>query len=170
MFSRKAALGWFVLVIRHGVNTRRSGKPSRWRSLPRETRSGRATAQGCGTHPGGSGERASPITDPELQEALDYWRCKASGKALPRRADIDPLDIPKLLPHLMLVEGSSVCRYRYRLIGTEAVLSGGIQLRTAIAEGHSGPDPAYPHRLWLRILAEPAGDDRDPGNKKYSEG
>ena len=38
-----------------------------------------------------------------------------------RRADIDPTDIPKLLPHVMLVEvlASSRYRYRYRLIGTE---------------------------------------------------
>ena len=62
----------------------------------------------------------TPITDARLQDALDYWRLKSAGRSVPRRADIDPLDIPKLLPHLMLVEGSSVCRYRYRLIGTEA--------------------------------------------------
>ena len=36
-----------------------------------------------------------------------------------RRADIDPTDIPKLLPHVMLVEVLPSARYRYRLIGTE---------------------------------------------------
>jgi hypothetical protein len=54
-----------------------------------------------------------------LQEALDYWRRKSAGKAMPRRADIDPLDIPKLLPDVMLVEVLLSGRYRYRLIGTE---------------------------------------------------
>ena len=36
-----------------------------------------------------------------------------------RRADVDPTDIPKLLPHVMLVEVLPSGRYRYRLIGTE---------------------------------------------------
>ena len=61
----------------------------------------------------------SPITDPRLQEALDYWRHQSAGKTMPRRADIDPLDIPKLLPDVMLVEVLPSGRYRYRLIGTE---------------------------------------------------
>ena len=61
----------------------------------------------------------TPITDGRLQEALDYWRRKSAGKAMPRRADIDPLDIPKLLPDVMLVEVLPSGRYRYRLIGTE---------------------------------------------------
>jgi len=38
---------------------------------------------------------------------------------MPRRADIDPTDIPKLLPKIMLVEVLASGRYRYRLIGTE---------------------------------------------------
>ncbi len=62
---------------------------------------------------------ASPITDARLQGALDYWRRQSDGKAVARRADIDPTDIPKLLPHVMLVEVLPSGRYRYRLIGTE---------------------------------------------------
>ena len=37
---------------------------------------------------------------------------------MPRRADLDPVDIPRLLPHVMLVEVQPEGRYRYRLIGT----------------------------------------------------
>jgi hypothetical protein len=37
---------------------------------------------------------------------------------MPRRADLDPADIPRLLPHVMLVEVQPPGRYRYRLIGT----------------------------------------------------
>jgi len=62
---------------------------------------------------------ASPITDARLQGALDYWRRQSDGKAMARRADVDPTDIPKLLPHVMLVEVLPSGRYRYRLIGTE---------------------------------------------------
>ena len=62
----------------------------------------------------------SPITDPRLQAGVDYWRRKAEalGRALPRRGDIDPSEIPKLLPDIMLVDVLPEGRYRYRLIGT----------------------------------------------------
>jgi hypothetical protein len=36
---------------------------------------------------------------------------------MPQRADLDPIDIPKLLPHVMLIEVHGD-RYRYRLVGT----------------------------------------------------
>jgi PAS domain len=71
------------------------------------------------TTPADTPTTPSPITDPRLQEAFDYWRQQLAGKAMPRRADIDPLDIPKLLPHVMVVEVLPSGRYRYRLIGTE---------------------------------------------------
>lgn len=62
---------------------------------------------------------ASPITDVRLQEAYNYWRSKAADRPMPRRADLDPIEIPKLLPHVMLVDVLGPGRYRYRLIGTE---------------------------------------------------
>ena len=71
------------------------------------------------TTPADTPTTSSPITDPRLQEAFDYWRRQSAGKAMPRRVDIDPLDIPKLLPHVMVVEVLPSGRYRYRLIGTE---------------------------------------------------
>jgi hypothetical protein len=71
-------------------------------------------------------DATTPITDARLQEALDYWRRKSAGKAMPRRADIDPIDIPKLLPDVMLVEVLSSGRYRYRLIGTENTEAQGV--------------------------------------------
>lgn len=61
----------------------------------------------------------SPIADPRLRQAYDYWRRKVAGRAMPRRADIDPTEIPKLLPDVMLVDVLPEGRYRYRLIGTE---------------------------------------------------
>ena len=67
----------------------------------------------------GPGDSGSPITDPRLRQAHDYWRRKVSNQTLPRRSDIDPTEIPKLLPDVMLVDVLSQGRYRYRLIGTE---------------------------------------------------
>ncbi|HVH81959.1 MAG TPA: PAS domain-containing protein [Stellaceae bacterium] len=69
------------------------------------------------THLDGS-NAASRITDARLTAAFDYWLSRSTGLRLPRRRDIDPAEIPKLLPILMIVEVLSG-RYRYRLIGTE---------------------------------------------------
>jgi hypothetical protein len=53
-----------------------------------------------------------------MDQAFAYWRGRAAGRAIPSRADIDPIEIPLLLPDVMLVEHCADGRYRYRLIGT----------------------------------------------------
>jgi hypothetical protein len=63
--------------------------------------------------------RPAPFTDPRLEQTYAYWCEKAAGRTMPARADIDPTEIPKLLPDVMLVERLPEGRYRYRLIGTE---------------------------------------------------
>ncbi len=45
---------------------------------------------------------------------------------MPSRADIDPIEIPSLLPDVMLIERGVDGRYRYRLIGTENQQAHGI--------------------------------------------
>jgi hypothetical protein len=67
-----------------------------------------------------------PFTDARLETAFRYWRGKAAGRAMPRRADIDPIEIPKLLPAVMLVDVLADGRYRYRLIGAENVRAHGL--------------------------------------------
>jgi len=67
-----------------------------------------------------------PFTDRRMHEAYEYWCRKAGCRAMPSRADIDPIDIPKLLPDVMLVERDPGGRYRYRLIGTENARAHGI--------------------------------------------
>jgi hypothetical protein len=53
-----------------------------------------------------------------FRPGLEYWRSLAS-QGLPNRHDIDPVDIPDLLPNIMLLDvlpgGSD---FRYRLAGT----------------------------------------------------
>ncbi|HEX9464812.1 MAG TPA: PAS domain-containing protein [Alphaproteobacteria bacterium] len=68
----------------------------------------------------------SPISDARLKEGYAYWQRKAGDRRMPRRADIDPTEIPKLLPHVMLVDVLEGGRYRYRLIGTENERAHGI--------------------------------------------
>ena len=66
------------------------------------------------------------ITDARLQNGYAYWRGKSLNGRLPARADIDPREIPKLLPHVMLVDVEAPGRFRYRLIGTENALAQGM--------------------------------------------
>jgi hypothetical protein len=57
-----------------------------------------------------------------VQAVYRYWRSKARGGRLPRRSDIDPTEIPRLLSHLMIVEVvDDERRYVYRLVGTKEV-------------------------------------------------
>lgn len=60
---------------------------------------------------------------PPLQAGLDYWDKLRGDRPFPARADIDPTDIPKLLPQMELVEvleqdHNGVPDFRYRLVGT----------------------------------------------------
>jgi hypothetical protein len=60
----------------------------------------------------------SLITDERLREGYAYWCRKVAEGRLPRRADIDPTEIPHLLPHIRIVDVEQG-RFRYRLVGTE---------------------------------------------------
>ncbi|MGQ9368420.1 PAS domain-containing protein [Azospirillum sp. ST 5-10] len=55
-----------------------------------------------------------------IEAAWSHWERMAAGRAMPSRADLDPVDVPRLLPFTILVE---VLRdpldFRYRLLGTE---------------------------------------------------
>lgn len=68
-------------------------------------------------------EAAAPagvIADDRLREGYSYWRHKAAGAPMPRRAHIDPTEIPKLLPFVRLVDVIGPGKFRYRLVGDEA--------------------------------------------------
>ena len=59
---------------------------------------------------------------PDLAEAHGYWQGKCNGRLAPTRQDIDPTDIPALLPRVMLADvewrdGVAV-DFLYRLSGT----------------------------------------------------
>ncbi len=59
------------------------------------------------------------VLESELNDLLGYWDCMRENKQMPARADIDPLNIPRLLPHLALIEtAESLGDFRYRLYGT----------------------------------------------------
>jgi hypothetical protein len=60
------------------------------------------------------------IADERLRDLYLYWNRLRGDRFAPARAEIDPADIPRLLPHLLLSElVEDGRRLRYRLVGTE---------------------------------------------------
>lgn len=62
-----------------------------------------------------------------LKHAFDYWESRCSGINIPRRQDIDPGDIPSLLPDMVLLDYNDGL-YRCRLAGTRVVENFGREL------------------------------------------
>ena len=56
---------------------------------------------------------------PEQRQLYDYWLGCGSGRSMPCRADINPAQIPRLLPYLTLVDvHEDIGRSKVRLAGT----------------------------------------------------
>jgi hypothetical protein len=86
-------------------------------------------------------EASSLIADQRLRDGYAYW-CRKATRRMPRRADVDPTEMPHLLPHIRLVDVVAPGRFRYRLVGTEARL-------------HHLTDPTG--RFLDEVLSPPAG-------------
>jgi hypothetical protein len=56
--------------------------------------------------------------DPILSSLWRYWDMKRAGRRMPLRRDIEPGEIPRLLPHVQLVERVEGQGFRYRLTGS----------------------------------------------------
>jgi hypothetical protein len=55
-----------------------------------------------------------------LRQLYAYWQSKAVSGRLPMRADMDPKEIPQLLPYLFMIDVEhEPRRFRFRLIGTQ---------------------------------------------------
>lgn len=64
------------------------------------------------------------LDDPLHRQMYAYWQSKRRRRRMPRRSDIDPTEIPRLLPNILISEMVSLGgreRCRYRLAGTAIV-------------------------------------------------
>jgi hypothetical protein len=69
---------------------------------------------------------AEQITSPRVGAMHRYWQSKCRDGSPPLRAAIDPTEIPRLLPYLVIAEiEASPMRVRYRLVGTQVVEDNG---------------------------------------------
>jgi hypothetical protein len=71
---------------------------------------------------------SSPVTHPIITEGYAYWLRKRGDRPLPARTDLDPSDIKRVLPHVMLVDVVGPRHYRYRLVGTACVCAHGVDV------------------------------------------
>lgn len=77
-------------------------------------------SQGEALAEGADGIRAA-TGNPLIHALVAYWQGKAGGRPMPARADIDPAEIPWLLPHVWLMDvlrEAGRPAFRYRLVGT----------------------------------------------------
>lgn len=60
------------------------------------------------------------IVEPKLNALYSYWLSKCGNRTMPARPDIDPVEIPGLLPNLLLMDtADDLADFRFRLFGTE---------------------------------------------------
>lgn len=60
------------------------------------------------------------MADDLIEAGLAYWNSRRGDRAMPTRADLDPADIKRLLPHVVLVDVlHDPLNFRFRLLGTE---------------------------------------------------
>ena len=60
------------------------------------------------------------IAEPKLNALYSYWLSKCGNRPMPARPDIDPVEIPDLLPSLLLMDtAEELANFRFRLFGTE---------------------------------------------------
>lgn len=72
--------------------------------------------QGAGVQP----FDATRITSDRILRALAYWEAKKGARRIPDRADFDPIDIPDIMPHVVMWDVLSD-GHRCRLAGTKMV-------------------------------------------------
>jgi hypothetical protein len=62
---------------------------------------------------------AAELNSGIVRAAIDYWQSKHRDGKLPAREMLDPTDIPRLLPNIMLKEvRRDPWDFRYRVVGT----------------------------------------------------
>lgn len=69
----------------------------------------------------GDGLRAQ-LADADMIALYDYWQEQRRDRRMPSRRDLDPVDLPRQLANLMLIDVErEPLRFRYRLVGTRVV-------------------------------------------------
>lgn len=112
-------------------------------------------------------QAAAPLPEmPVLRELLRYWhsKCGADGMdvRLPGRADLDPLELRGLLPHIYLIDvvrqsGTDRLQFRIRLLGERHVEVYGLGLVGKVIDDVFPPAVAAEfNRLYAAVVGRRA--------------
>lgn len=79
--------------------------------------------------------------DKVISEALAYWDRIRGERPMPSRADFHPMDIPRLLPYVMLIDVLQPLDFQFRLLGTahDQIISGDYRGRRFSELPHMAP-------------------------------
>jgi hypothetical protein len=98
------------------------------------------------------------VRSPPILEMLAYWQGKRVDGRLPRPADIDPTEIPRLIPSIVICDlESDPFRVRFRLAGTRQVHILGSELTGRYVDEMNWQEGPFVHRIFAR-----ARDSRAP--------
>lgn len=108
----------------------------------------------------GTPEFDAAMGQPEHQDLRDfmaYWESKREG-GIPVRAAIDPVEIPKLLPNVLLIDviGQPAYDFHYRLLGTAIVEVDGVDYRGSKLSEMVPSTSTFRH-IWEHHLNAAAG-------------
>lgn len=96
------------------------------------------------------------IAHPLLVSLYDYWLARRGERIAMPRAALDPIEIPRLLPHLILSDvGDEGRAIRYRLVGTDIVTAHGSDYTgKTLEELTTGSTVAFTQNLYGIIVRE----------------
>jgi hypothetical protein len=84
-------------------------------------------------------------------DMLGYWRSKVMDGRLPRPADIDPTEIPRLIASMVICDlEDNPFRVRYRLAGTRQVHILGNELTGRYVDEMNWSEGPFVHRIFAR--------------------
>jgi hypothetical protein len=102
---------------------------------------------------------ATDIRDARLRQLYEYWLAKKGQRHFPSRRDIDPVDFPYVLGHVMLVDVMrDPVRFRVRIHGTEMVAKAGYDLTGKFLDDH----PISEYRRYVMERCEGLVGDAEP--------
>jgi hypothetical protein len=95
------------------------------------------------------------LCSPPLAEVFHYWNGKRGERAMPLRSDIEPADIARHLPGIILVEVKrGPLDFVYRLVGTREVAArGNDPTGKRVAENWYGSEAADVVANYERVVA-----------------
>lgn len=94
-------------------------------------------------------ESVKSVRSPLILSMLDYWQGKIVDGRMPRPADIDPTEIPKLIAAMVIADlEEQPFRVRYRLAGTLQVHILGHELTGRYVDEMDWEEGPFVHRIF----------------------